>query len=260
MPKHRLQFTDLDKSGFTIIELLIASTVFAVILVIITIGIINITQSYTKGLTETKTQNVARNILNDMAQAIQFSPGAISTSTNANPGIIEVSTSNAPADNKFPPTPGKVVYGFCIGEREYVYQLGYEVVSTSINLSSNQAYNGIMVNPASDSCSGFNSSYLPTDYNFINSTTVPTGFTEFLDPNMRISYLMVCQGTLTPTGDCNYVADSNIYSLGVQVSYGDNGLFNNDIATDGSTLCNGSIGTQFCATSKLITVVEKRVI
>jgi prepilin-type N-terminal cleavage/methylation domain-containing protein len=255
--------------GFTIIELLIASTVFAIIIMIITVGIINITQSYTKGITENSTQGVARNIINDISQAIQFSPGKI-TPVNVSTGIVEASSSPFPIDNVYPPTPGTVVYGFCVGEREYLYQLGYMLVSPSqpVYYGAEDSNNGIIVNPSGPDCPGLNQDTFPVRAHVFTYTKSPlSGFSEFLNPDMRLSYLMVCEGVITTNGGCTYEANSNLYSIGVQVSYGNNNLFIStsgtsppETATDGSTLCRGSIGSQFCATSKLITVVEKRVI
>jgi prepilin-type N-terminal cleavage/methylation domain-containing protein len=261
---------DPTQDGFTIIELLIASTLFAIILVIITVGIIDITESYTKGVTENATQDVARNIINDISQAIEFTSGQI-TSPAGSSGLIEVA-SNPAASLAGPQTPGSV-YGFCVGDREYIYQIGYEVIAPSQVLTSpsttHESYGGFVVNPSSANCPNPTPApggSLPQDNNFWSNPSPPAGFNEYLNPNMRLSYLVVCQGTLSATtGLCTYNAGSTIYTIGVQVSYGNNQLFISDMppadtASDGSTLCHGASGSEFCATSKLITVVEKRVI
>jgi prepilin-type N-terminal cleavage/methylation domain-containing protein len=229
--------------GFTIIELLIASSVFAVILIIITVGIIHITQSYTKGVTETETQNVARNIVNDITQAIQLNGGDVTPTT-------------------YPVTAGNV-YGFCIGDREYIYQVGYEVVSSSQStLSSHQSYNGIIVNPESSDCPSL-TNVSSMSSTFLTAKTLPAGFSELLTPSMRLSYLNICQGYLSSSdGSCTPSTDptSDLYSIGVQVTYGDDYVLTSPPTdTNGTTLCAGSAESQFCATSKLITVVEKRI-
>jgi len=229
--------------GFTVIELLIASSIFAVILIIITVGIIHITQSYTKGVTETETQNVARNIVNDITQAIQLNGGDVTLTT-------------------YPVTNGNV-YGFCIGDREYIYQVGYEVVSSSQStLSSHQSYNGLIVNPESGDCPSL-TNVSSMSSTFLATKTLPAGFSELLTPSMRLSYLNVCQGYLSATnGNCTPSSDltSDLYSIGVQVTYGDDYVLTSPPTdTNGTTLCAGSAESQFCATSKLITVVEKRI-
>lgn len=89
---------DFEK-GFTLVELLIATTVFSVILLLCTYGIISVGRTYYKGVTITRTQEVARNIMDDITQAIQFSGGSIQPSIIANASI----------------------QGFCIADRRYSY-------------------------------------------------------------------------------------------------------------------------------------------
>jgi len=63
------------QAGFTIVELMIATTVFSVILVTITVGVMYFTHSYYKGVYSGMTQNVARDISDSVAQAVQFGTG-----------------------------------------------------------------------------------------------------------------------------------------------------------------------------------------
>lgn len=71
----------LDKRGFTIIELLIATVIFSVILLIVTGAIIQFSKIYYKGTITAKTQEVARTIAEDMARSAQFSHGAVDKGT-----------------------------------------------------------------------------------------------------------------------------------------------------------------------------------
>ena len=59
-------------SGFTIIELMIATSVFAVVLVVAASGILAIGMLYYKGVTSSRTQEAARSISNTIANTIQF--------------------------------------------------------------------------------------------------------------------------------------------------------------------------------------------
>ena len=70
----------LDAKGFTIVELLIATLVFSTVLLVVTIGIIQITRVYYKGITESSTQNTARTLMDTITQAIQFSGGTVTDS------------------------------------------------------------------------------------------------------------------------------------------------------------------------------------
>lgn len=74
-----------NKSGFTIIELLIATLVFSTILLIATYGVIQIGRTYTKGYIGSLTQNTTRSIVDQISQAIQLSgPNSVSTGSSGN--------------------------------------------------------------------------------------------------------------------------------------------------------------------------------
>lgn len=66
------------EAGFTLVELLIASSVFSVVLLLLTFGMLQIGKVYYKGTTSSRTQAVARNISDEISQSIQFAGGAIS--------------------------------------------------------------------------------------------------------------------------------------------------------------------------------------
>jgi prepilin-type N-terminal cleavage/methylation domain-containing protein len=88
----------LRQAGFTIIELLVASSVFSVILLLSATAMIQIGKTYYKGITEARTQETARDILSGISQAVQFSGGDIATIT-----------------------PNSNTKGFCIGSTRYSY-------------------------------------------------------------------------------------------------------------------------------------------
>src|SRR6266702_6725818 len=123
--KHKAQ------AGFTVIELLIATAIFSLVLLLITVGIMQITRVYYKGITETNTQNTARAIVDDIAQAIQFGgPANIQKTVGTTPGTS---------------------YAFCIGNQLYSYILGYQVVDAKS--AGAQAYHGLVVSSAAG-CGG----------------------------------------------------------------------------------------------------------
>lgn len=62
-----------NEKGFTILELMIATTIFTFILLLCTFGLIQIGKIYYKGITASRTQSVARSISDDVSQAIQYS-------------------------------------------------------------------------------------------------------------------------------------------------------------------------------------------
>lgn len=64
---------ELRRQGFTIVELMIATTVFSVILIVATSGVIAIGRLYYKGITSAKTQEATRSIMESVARSQQFS-------------------------------------------------------------------------------------------------------------------------------------------------------------------------------------------
>ncbi len=64
-----------NQSGFTIIELMIATLVFSVILVVITVGVLYFTKSYYHGVYQSSTQNAARSITESVMDSVRFGSG-----------------------------------------------------------------------------------------------------------------------------------------------------------------------------------------
>lgn len=94
-----MKFTKANQVGFTIVELMIATGVFAIVLLVITSGVLSFTSDYYKGINSSSTQNTARTIVDTLAQAIQFSNSQIQRTTT---------------------TTGYV----CAGNQEFVYSEG----------------------------------------------------------------------------------------------------------------------------------------
>jgi len=146
-----------DNKGFTIIELLVATTVFAVVLLAITYGLLQIGRTYYKGITTSKTQQTARNIMDDISRNIQFS--------SAPPNISAATTSGGV---------GRV----CIGDIRYTYILDRQLVDSSPN--SDQSLH-VLVKDSSPGC---------TSNRNLSSAVTGTD-QELMDPSMRLSKLSV---------------------------------------------------------------------
>ena len=69
------------KQGFTIVELMIATSVFAVVLLLCTYGLLEIGRTYYKGATILRTQETARILIDDVTEAIQFNGGEVVSNT-----------------------------------------------------------------------------------------------------------------------------------------------------------------------------------
>jgi len=99
-----------NQRGFTIVELMIATLVFSIILLVISTGIIQIGRFYYKNITSARTQEAARNIVEEVSRTAQFSEGGIFPSSNvANPA-------------------------FCIGQSRFSYVLDRQVSDTQKGL------------------------------------------------------------------------------------------------------------------------------
>ncbi|MDZ7744361.1 MAG: prepilin-type N-terminal cleavage/methylation domain-containing protein [Candidatus Saccharibacteria bacterium] len=100
-----------SNDGFTIIELLVATAVFSTILLLISVGIIQVGKMFYKGVTITATSETARVILEDVSQAIQFNADSVE------PVIAENGNSQ----------------GFCVGSRRYSYVLHRQLANTPVD-------------------------------------------------------------------------------------------------------------------------------
>lgn len=116
-----------DNRGFTILELLISTTVFSVILLLCTFGLIQIGRNYYRGATITRTQNVARSVMSTLTQSIQFSGSDFEG---------QLPPAKTPAVS--PPTSGE----FCIGSLGYTYNLGTQVGGNNFALKTSKCFNG----------------------------------------------------------------------------------------------------------------------
>ncbi|HSW99824.1 MAG TPA: prepilin-type N-terminal cleavage/methylation domain-containing protein [Patescibacteria group bacterium] len=153
----RMNRTGMD--GFTIVELMMATLVFSVILLLATVGVLQVNRVYYKGVTEANTQNVTRSIMDTISQAIQFNGGAIT-----------------PIPTNASPTAGGTYY-VCVNNQQFVYQPGFQLVSGSGGLGTHQTHQSLIQRT-------------------VSGCPVPAGAVvgrELLSPSMRLSNLQVTQ-------------------------------------------------------------------
>ncbi len=227
-----------NQQGFTIVELMIATLVFSVILLVITVGVLQFTGSYYRGVHTSSTQNTTRSIVETVSQAIQFG-SAVVTPTNF---------STAPENAQL--VAGKAG-AFCAGGQLFLFTQGqmYTGVSAWGNL-------GLYVLPQTESgCA------VPT------VAALPTGGRQLLANRMRITNI-----ALTSTGDKTYsfkvtVAygdddllctpdDASILSCASTAV--DPSVSSKLVGVD-RVQCKPQKGNQYCATARLQATVIKRV-
>lgn len=149
-------------SGFTILELLIATTVFTIILLVATTGIIRIGNLYYKGITSARTQDVARTITSEITTDLQFASG--SKILGSSPNI------------------------FCVGDKRYTPN--FDVVYRT---GQNEATSGLYVEtlPAGQTCNGGTASggkqMLGNNMRLLKFNVFLTG-SELWTVNIKVAY------------------------------------------------------------------------
>ncbi len=151
--------------GFTILELLVASTVFSVILVVVAVGVVQFTNSYYKGVNSSKVQLTARSIMAEVSQSVQFGQSPQVTTGSGGAGWL------------------------CVNNTLYSYKLGQEVIDASPNAGLHQGFHGLVVSDNGTSCVGQKPA-LP------NTGPLSSASRELLGEHMRLGVL-----TITPNGD-----------------------------------------------------------
>ncbi len=219
----------LNQKGFTLVELMIATAIFTIILLIATTGIIRIGNIYYKGIITSQTQNATRSIGNNLSTSLQF----------------------ASADIVVPPSYPPGYEYFCLGNTIYVYYLGVQYKKANNNpwgsgLYSEDLANGSGCAPTNTQCAG------------AIITNCYTDRRQLLGEGMRVLVLKV-----KPVG-----ASSDLYSVSLRLIYGDNDLLtnydNNGVLlaspppNDQVTCKSGVAGSSFCGVALLDTVVKKR--
>lgn len=102
-------------AGFTIVELMIATTVFSFVLLLCTFGLTRIGQTYYRGVTASRTQAAARTISDNIVQSIRFGGTSSTISTAGAVGSVQTT---------------------CVGRGRYVYIQGNAPVRDAANPSS----------------------------------------------------------------------------------------------------------------------------
>lgn len=221
----RISAKNTQSKGFTIVELMIATAVFSVLLIVITVGILQISRVYYKGVTEANTQNTVRQIADTISQSIQFSGSSVTTTVSD-------------------PVPGDV-YAFCVGNEQFSYTTGYQV-SDSPDPGKYQSYHGLVRNTVAG-CTG------SSDPQDVRAQAIEGR--ELLAPNMRLSKLDV-----SLVGPNLYRIDVRVVygDDDLLQSRSDPGGTLAPTRQDASCI-SASAGTQFCAVAELSTIVRKRV-
>ncbi len=226
--------------GFTLIELMIATMVFSVILLLAAVAMVQIGRIYFKGITAAKTQEVSRTISDDVAQAIQFSGAQIKTIQKP---------------------PGSNALGFCVDNIRYSYLVNQQLEqnpATSPPLAGTQAKHVLVMDDTTK---------LPAPFNCTSSTYAQAidGAGSIYGRELMGIHMRLVSDPL-PQPPLPISPDGKLYTVTVGVVYGDWDVLNvttippPPAGSNYNYSCKASNkGGQFCSVSSLTTTVEKRV-
>lgn len=214
------------KSGFTIIELMISTTVFSLVLMLCLAGIMQITKMYYRGVTQARTREVARTIVDEIAEAIRFSSKDIVIGN----GVIGPQIDESDDDES--------VGYFCIGQKRYTYAIDRQVKESPKANTKEQRHALWLDQP--ETCQGA--------ADLTQDEPSPDG-KSLLAENMRLYELSVEQ--VDPI--------QRIYTIKIGVAYGDDDLLSVKENDTTQLTCEGAfVGSEFCSTTNFLVTVQKR--
>lgn len=214
-----------DQRGFTIVELMIATVVFSMVLLVITYGVVHFTTAYYKGINSSATQTAAQNAIDSVTQSIQFSSGGTTTADSTH---------------------------FCAGGKVFLYNLGKEFSGTPTATDR-----GLYEMPSTASCDDPGTPSGGTELLGKNMRLADVSLTSSnpTDPTvpwqvaLRIAYGdsdLLCSPALNGSqGGCSSGSSS----------FAANANFSADDMT-----CKSQIGSQFCSVSVLNSVAQQRIV
>lgn len=210
------------QEGFTIVEFMIATAVFSMVLLLCSFAIIHVGRMFYKGIITNRTQDTARRVMDDISRGIQFgvsSPNFRSIGFETNPTIGDI-------------------YSLCLGNVRYTYSTDHAMGQIPHVLWKDQGGGG-------GSCT-------PLD---ISQENPPgsVGGVELLGENMRVGRLEAVELNGAWVIDVR-IAHGDNEGLFEEDFDGDPAL-----PEDKFGICKGGTATgQFCAVSQLNTTVVKR--
>lgn len=215
------------RKGFTIIELMIATVIFSLILLLCLNALVQVSRAYYKGISSSKAQEAARALVDEITQGIQLTADTIMASSAVTPPLgPEIAVGN------------DAVGLFCVGLRRYTFAIDRQVSGTP-SAPLKQLRNAVVRSDMPTTCTTST-----PEYNLAN--TVSGTDESLIAENMRLSRLDV-----VPVAG----SGGNLWQVNVAVVYGDTDLL---VVENGRTVCRSGTGTEFCALAEITTTVKRR--
>lgn len=224
------QHISRQQSGFTIIELMIATSILSTILVMVTVMMVGIGSLFYKGVNQSRVQDTVRSTTEEVGRNLQLTNLSPITGSQAFPGGIQVNA-------------------YCIGETGYSYVIGRKI-GTSVQ---HVLWRNTQATPGT--C-------LPADLTNANPDHINGGTngTELITPNSRLkNFSMNTTSPYTVTIGIAYGDDDLFCSPSVAGSCTASSAMTNPADYQhGDLRCKGKAGDQFCSVSSLTTTVVQR--
>lgn len=223
----KLTKSRIDSRGFTIIEFMMATTVFSVILMGVTAAVLHMGTAYQHSLYTSATQAATRNLVDSVAQAVKFSAGDVNFVDGGNTDAI------------------------CVGNRQFLFVPGRQLAgptpatATRYAVLTRQNVTGSC--PVPDAVSG----------------PVSGQPNELLGKNMRLSKLRVDPAPGEPalhivTARVLY-GDDDLFCIDTATcDPSSNTVLTIDQLQNDNVRCRSTSGSQFCAVSELSVSVYRR--
>jgi len=228
-----------DEAGFTLVELMIATTVLAVILTISMYGFAAMSRFYQRGLYANRTQQTARDVVSEIGTTIQGTGGEITTGKTMD---VNTTTFNV----------------ICVDTVRYMFRT--EKFDTNGNPTEDiyEKTGDYKVNNETDNV--LLSDTLSSKYGCTSDPIDPNTVRVLLDPGYRLLKFDITQ----PADD----KASNVYNIVMNLVYnpGPNDGSNSDYYYQNATAsnnayaaCKGGAGRQYCYTANVSTTVTRRI-
>ncbi len=209
------------QNGFTIVELMIATVVFSTVMLVITVGVIQFSRIYYTSINRSRTQNVARTIVSQLSQAVQFTGVVITPST------IDSGTG---------------LDYFCAGGKIYTFRTGTQYTGDTASAGAP----GLYVMPRPSGCSPL----ISAEYDDARGQ-------QLLGKGMCISRLSLTSAAAA--GSQMYNISLTLVYADYDLLAGTASATSCAPASSGATVaCKSGEGSQYCAVSPLNATVQRR--
>jgi prepilin-type N-terminal cleavage/methylation domain-containing protein len=224
----------LNRRGFTIVELMIALTVMATILLISTIVLINLGSLFSKGTNQAHVQNATRNLINDVVGQIKLGPNTpIAPIPSPAPTFTADMTAGSPSG----------VSVVCVGKQRFTYVLNSELGAPGAVkhvLWRDTLKDSSTCQPVANFMTSDDPSDSPAD-----PTAVTGSGSELVPTHTRLTKFGIKTDASAP----------DTWQVDITLVYGDSDL----LTYDGTNvLCKGGSGDQYCAAAALSGTATQR--